>query len=250
MRARRSPPSPAWLVVGSVVSVQAGQALGRQMFDTVAPATVVMLRLVLAAVVLVLWWRPRFPRRPSTLALTLGLGTAIAGMNLVYPALAHLPLGVAVSLQLLGPLTVAVVGSRRLRDLGWAVLAGGGVAMFYGPGSLSSAVGVALALLSGAAMGAYVVLNKRTGTIPLTGPCSVGRWSGRRYSRCPPASPAPRQTSCSPRPCSSARRWRCCRQSFPTPSTSRRCAGYRPGPSQHWRASNRRGRRRRARHPR
>jgi inner membrane transporter RhtA len=156
--------SPAWLVVGSVVSVQAGQALGRQMFGDVAPATVVMLRLGFAAAFLVLCWRPAFPRRPSTLALTLGLGTAIAGMNLIYPALAHLPLGVAVSLQLLGPLTVAVIGSRRLRDLGWAALAGGGVAMFYGPGSLPSAVGVLLALLSGVSMASYVLLNKRAGT--------------------------------------------------------------------------------------
>ncbi|MGH3367781.1 MAG: EamA family transporter [Nocardioidaceae bacterium] len=158
-----------WLVVGSVVSVQAGQALGRQMFTDVAPATVVMLRLVFAAAVFLLWCRPKPPRRPSTLALTIGLGSAIGGMNLIYPALTRLPLGVAVSLQLLGPLTVAVLGSRRLRDLGWAVVAGCGVALFYGPGSLSWTVGVLLALLSGASMGAYVVLSKRAGAHTLDG---------------------------------------------------------------------------------
>jgi threonine/homoserine efflux transporter RhtA len=169
MRAMRSMLSPAWLVVGSVVSVQAGQALGRQMFDAVDPATVVLLRLVFAAVIFMLLWRPRPPGSRRTIALTIGLGTAIAGMNLIYPALAYLPLGVAVSLQLLGPLTVAVVGSRRLRDLGCAVLAGGGVALFYGPGSLSSAMGMLLALLSGASMGAYVVLNKRAGAHTVDG---------------------------------------------------------------------------------
>lgn len=169
MRGMRSMLSPAWLVVGSVVSVQAGQALGRQMFDAVDPATVVLLRLVFAAVIFMLLWRPKPPGSRRTMALTIGLGTAIAGMNLIYPALAYLPLGVAVSLQLLGPLTVAVVGSRRLRDLGWALLAGGGVALFYGPGSLSSAVGMLLALLSGASMGAYVVLNKRAGALTVDG---------------------------------------------------------------------------------
>ncbi len=163
----RRPGNPAavapLLVVGSVISVQTGQAFGKQMFAITDPAGVVALRLGFAAVILALLWRPRLPAGRGSLGLIVALGTAIAGMNLIYPALTRLPLGVAATLQFLGPFTVALAGSRRLRDLPWAALAGLGVFLFYGPGELSSLTGVALALLSGAAMGGYVVLNKRAG---------------------------------------------------------------------------------------
>jgi inner membrane transporter RhtA len=159
----RARPGAPWLVVGAVASVQSGQALGKTLFDTVGPAGVVTLRLGLAAVVLLLLWRPRPPTDPRDLRLVVALGTTIAGMNLIYPALAYLSVGVAVSLQYLGPLTVALAGARRARDLGWAVLAGAGVLLFYGPGGPSSFAGTVLALLSGASMGGYLLLNKRAG---------------------------------------------------------------------------------------
>jgi threonine/homoserine efflux transporter RhtA len=155
--------SASWLVVGAVASVQSGQALGKSLFDAVEPAGVVTLRLGLAALVLLAVWRPRPPTDPRDVRLVAALGTAIAGMNLIYPALAHLPVGVAVSLQYLGPLTVALADARRARDLAWAALAGAGVLAFYGPAGPMSLVGAVLALLSGGSMGAYLLLNQRAG---------------------------------------------------------------------------------------
>ena len=158
----RTPPAPL-LVLGSVVSVQVGQAVGKQAFALLEPAGVVVLRLGLAAVVLVAVRRPRLPPDLRSLGLVLALGTAIAGMNLVYPALVHLPLGVATSLQLLGPLAVALAGSRRPRDACWAALACGGVLLLGGgPGAAPPLAGVLLALGSGAAMGLYLLAGRRT----------------------------------------------------------------------------------------
>jgi inner membrane transporter RhtA len=170
-RVRARPPGAgaAWLVVGSVVSVQCGQALGKTMFGSVGAGGVVTLRLGFAALMLLVIWRPRLPTRRCELGPVMALGTAIAGMNLVYPALAHLPVGVAVTLQYLGPFAVSLAGARRLRDLAWAVLAGGGVLAFFGPDAPSSSIGAALALLSGASMGAYVVLSRRIGGLTADG---------------------------------------------------------------------------------
>lgn len=153
----------SWLVVGSVLSVQTGQAFGKQLFDTIGPGGVVTLRLTCAALILLLVCRPALPRGRGSLPLVLGLGTAIAGMNLIYPALTQLPVGVAVSLQMLGPFAVALAGARHPRDFVWAGLAAVGVFMFYGPDGAPATTGVVLALLSGAAMGAYVVLNQHAG---------------------------------------------------------------------------------------
>jgi threonine/homoserine efflux transporter RhtA len=151
------------LVLASVVSVQVGQAVGKRAFDLLEPAGVVTLRLGLAALVLIAVLRPRPPADARALGLVVAFGTAIAGMNLVYPALQHLPLGVATSLQLLGPLTVALAGSRRPRDAAWAVLAGAGVLLINDGGGPLPVEGVLLALGSGVAMGGYLLLSRRAG---------------------------------------------------------------------------------------
>lgn len=161
-------PAPLF-VVGSVISVQVGQAFGKQLFGLVEPSGVVTLRLGLAALVLLAIWRPRLPGDLRLLGLVLAFGTAIAGMNIIYPAMRYLPLGVATSLQLLGPLTVALVASRRARELVWTVLAGSGVLLFYGPTGSLPLIGVLLALASGASMGLYVLLSQRAGARSATG---------------------------------------------------------------------------------
>ncbi|XRQ14594.1 EamA family transporter [Actinomadura welshii] len=160
----RRGPAPL-LVLGSVASIQAGQACGKAMFPAAGVGGVVTLRLVFAALVLLLLRRPRPPRRDS-LALVTALGGAIAGMQLIYPAMERLPVGAASALQFLGPLTLALVQARRPADLLWAALAGTGVLLLYGPsGTALPAAGVALALASGACMAAYLVLNKRAGAL-------------------------------------------------------------------------------------
>jgi threonine/homoserine efflux transporter RhtA len=161
----RTPPAPL-LVLGSVVSVQVGQAVGKKAFGVLEPAGVVTLRLGLAALVLLAVLRPRPPADARAVGFVVAFGTAIAGMNLVYPAMLHLPLGVATALQLLGPLAVALAGSRRPRDATWALLACAGVLLIGGwaGGGPLPVAGVLLALGSGAAMGGYLLLSRRAGT--------------------------------------------------------------------------------------
>ncbi|WP_370940002.1 DMT family transporter [Amycolatopsis sp. cg13] len=159
----RDLPAPA-LMLGSVLSVQFGQAVGKQLSGEVGASGVVALRLGLAAVVLLALYRPSVPRGWAERGVILGFGTAIAGMNLIYPALTLLPLGLASALQLLGPISLALLTSRRLRDVACAVLAGAGVWLFYAPRDVGFPLaGVALALASGACMAAYFLLSKRAG---------------------------------------------------------------------------------------
>jgi inner membrane transporter RhtA len=154
----------AALVLLSVVSVQVGHAYGKHLFGQAGPLGVATLRLTLAAAILLALWRPRVPRDASSAVLVAGFGCAIAGMNLIYPALQHLPLGVATGLQLTGPLALALVVTRRKADLAWTVLAVAGVALFYAPGaSPPSLPGVLLSLASGAAMAAYLLMSRRAG---------------------------------------------------------------------------------------
>ncbi|MFI8993320.1 EamA family transporter [Streptomyces sp. NPDC053542] len=158
------PPAPA-LMLGSVLSIQFGQALGKQLAGAVGAPGAVALRLGLAAVLLLLLYRPSLPRSRTDLLLVLGFGTAIAGMNLIYPALLFLPLGLASALQLLGPVTLALLTSRRLRDGGCAALAGCGVWLFHAPGGSGVPLaGVLLALAAGASMAAYLVLSGKAGS--------------------------------------------------------------------------------------
>ncbi|MFE8926273.1 EamA family transporter [Streptomyces rochei] len=157
-------PAPA-LMLGSVLIIQFGQAIGKQLAGSVGAAGVVALRLGLAAALLLLLHRPAWPRRRTDIGVILGFGTAIAGMNLIYPALTLLPLGLASALQLLGPITLALLTSRRVLDAGCAVLAAGGVWLFYTPsGARFPLGGVLLALASGACMAAYLLLSKQAGT--------------------------------------------------------------------------------------
>ncbi|QCB27303.1 EamA family transporter [Streptomyces sp. WAC04189] len=152
-------------MLGSVLSIQFGQAIGKQLAGTVGAAGVVALRLGLAAALLLLLHRPALPRSRTDIGVILGFGTAIAGMNLIYPALTLLPLGLASALQLLGPITLALLTSRRVLDAGCAVLAAGGVWLFYTPsGARFPLGGVLLALASGACMAAYLLLSKQAGT--------------------------------------------------------------------------------------
>jgi inner membrane transporter RhtA len=160
---------PEILVLGSVVSVQAGQALGKHLFAQTGPAGVVALRLGFAAIILAAVHRPGMPPKRDLVPI-LGFGTAIAGMNLIYPALRYLQLGVASGLQLLGPLTVALLLSRRIRDLVLAAIAGLGVWLFYSTGSTTlPAPGVALALISAASMGGYLLLSRKVGATTTDG---------------------------------------------------------------------------------
>jgi inner membrane transporter RhtA len=156
----------AGLMVGAIASVQFGSAIATTLFARVGPGGAVLLRLLSASIVLVALWRP--PVRGRTrreLMLVIAFGLVLAGMNLTfYTALHRIPLGIAVSIEFLGPLAVAVGGSRRPVDLVWVVLAAVGiVALTHGGTRHLSGVGVAFALAAGCLWAAYILLNARVG---------------------------------------------------------------------------------------
>ena len=154
-----------WLVVGGIVSVQVGAAIAKDLFSLVPPTVMVWLRLVTSALVLVAIARPRLQGRSAAdWRMALGFGISLVTMNwAIYQSFARIPLGIAVTIEFLGPLTVAVLGSRRPRDLVWVLLAATGVAILgVAPGDLTVA-GVLFALLAGAAWAAYILLSAGTG---------------------------------------------------------------------------------------
>ena len=132
--------SPVWLVLGGILSVQFGAAIAKDLFDEVDPTALVWLRLVTSAVVFAVIARPalRGRHRDDWLVAVL-FGVSLGVMNwAIYQSFARIPFGVAVTLEFVGPLTLAVIGSRRPRDLVWVVLAGLGVALLgFAPGNLT-----------------------------------------------------------------------------------------------------------------
>lgn len=158
---------PALALVGvGICSVQFGSAVATKLFGTVGPSGAVLLRLSTASIVLLILWRPSVrgvPRRSLVLAVAFGL--VLAGMNTsFYAALARIPLGVAVTFEFIGPLTVALLSSRRARDVLWVALAVAGIlALTKGGGHGLDGGGVAFALLAGVFWGTYILLNARIG---------------------------------------------------------------------------------------
>jgi inner membrane transporter RhtA len=157
---------PTVLVMAGVGSVQIGAALAKSLFDEVGVGGSTFLRLALAAILLVLIWRPKLGgHRRRELWLVFWFGLVVAGMNLAfYSSLDRIPLGVAVTFEFVGPLGIAVWGSRRALDLLWVALAAVGIVLLsdFGTSDLDP-VGVGLALLAGAFWAAYILLSARVG---------------------------------------------------------------------------------------
>ncbi|MFF4259681.1 DMT family transporter [Streptomyces sp. NPDC001663] len=154
------------LVLAGAVSVQFGSAFAALLFPRAGALGVVALRVTFAAVLLLVVTRPLL-RGYSRIdwAVATGFGLALGGMNtLFYQAIERIPLGTAVTLEVLGPLLLSVVASRRAASLLWASLALAGVYLL-GRGGLGrlDAVGVAFALGAGVMWAAYILLNARAG---------------------------------------------------------------------------------------
>lgn len=154
-----------WLVLVGIASVQLGAGFAKSLFDEVDPTTIVWLRLATSMLVLVAVLRPQVRGRSrEDWLVVLAFGASLALMNwAIYQSFARIPLGVAVTIEFIGPLTLAVLGSRRPRDLAWVVLAAVGVLLLGFDGDDLDAAGVAFALLAGAAWAAYILLSARTG---------------------------------------------------------------------------------------
>lgn len=169
-----APPAPrvpaVWLVVASILSVQVGAAIAKHLFPLVPPDAMVWLRLVSSSIILLAIVRPRLRGRTRADWMTAAVyGAALTAMNWsIYHAFARIPLGLAVTIEFLGPLSLAILGSRRPRDILWVVLAGAGVLMLgFSPTRLDP-VGVAFALVAGLCWALYILFSARTGV----------RWSG------------------------------------------------------------------------
>lgn len=164
-------PAPArvgadiWLVLTSILSVQVGAGFAKQLFADVGPAGVVMLRQGGAALVLVAVSRPWRRRRTwDEWRVVLAFGAVLAGMNLsFYEAVDRLPLGVAVTIELLGPLALAVGLSRRGHEFLWAGVAVAGVVLLGEGGTALDPVGIAFAVGAAACWGTYILLSRAAG---------------------------------------------------------------------------------------
>lgn len=150
------------LILAAAFSVQGGAALATTIFDRAGPLGAVLLRVGFAAVVLAVVAGRRL-RRPDPTIVSFGL--ALAAMNACfYEALHRVPLGVAVTAEFLGPLTVAVLGSRRRSDVAWIVLAAAGVALLGSPTLDVDGLGLGFAVMAGGFWAVYIVLGKRMAT--------------------------------------------------------------------------------------
>jgi inner membrane transporter RhtA len=157
---------PPLLVLAAVASVQFGAALAKSLFDQVGPGGTVLLRIVFSALILAAIWRPAVAGRSrADWRLIVPFGFTLAAMNLaIYLAIDRIPLGVAVTLEFVGPLGVAVATSRRPVDFLWVALAASGILLLsdFGAADLDG-LGVALALLAGCLWAAYILLSARIG---------------------------------------------------------------------------------------
>jgi inner membrane transporter RhtA len=162
--------SPVWLVLIGIGSVQFGAAVSKGLFGEIPPIGMVWLRLVTSSLILLALARPRLDGRTAAdWRPVLALGLALGAMNWAfYESFARIPLGVAVTIEFVGPLAVAAVGSRRPRDLVWVGLAALGIALFGAGPTKVDALGFGLALLAGGCWALYIVSTAATGR----------RWAG------------------------------------------------------------------------
>lgn len=157
--------SPVWLVIGSIASVQLGAAFAKSLFPLAAPTAVAWLRMAVSALIFWVIARPRVRGRSwPEWRVVLSYGLALATMNwAIYMAFSRIPIGLAVTIEFLGPLSLALIGSRRTRDYLWVALAAVGVALLgVFPVSVDW-IGVGFALLAGIGWASYIVLGRRTG---------------------------------------------------------------------------------------
>jgi len=163
---RRRPYSAMGLVLCSQLSLQFGAAIAVSLFPRVGPVGVVSVRLGIAAVLMLLLIRPRLRGYSSRdWAVIAGFGVALSGMNLLfYEAISRIPMGAAVTIEVLGPLLLSVIASRRWVSAVWAALAFAGVALLGRAGFDSlNLPGVLFALAAGVLWAGYIVLSQRTG---------------------------------------------------------------------------------------
>ncbi len=168
MTAASRPAVPAPLyALGAIASVQVGATVARHLFPFLGPTGTVFLRVGFGALILLAIARPGLPRLSAAQwRAVVPFGLIIAGMNLCfYQSIARIPLGIAVTIEFLGPLGVAIAGSRKALDFAWAAMAAAGVAMLSLTGGSVTLLGVLFALGAAVGWASYIVLSQRVGRL-------------------------------------------------------------------------------------
>jgi inner membrane transporter RhtA len=160
---------PPWLLVAvSILSVQMGAAVAKQLFDEVGFAGVVFLRTFLGGLVFLALIRPRWRGHSPYVYRMVALYGAVISINMLtfYAAIDRIPLGIAVAIAFLGPLSISVAGSRRAVDLVWIGLAVIGILLLSPITDITlDAVGALLAFICAGAWALFIIMTKRTGAL-------------------------------------------------------------------------------------
>jgi len=155
-------------VLLSIISIQSGAAIAKGIFPVLGAESTASLRIVLSALILLLFNRPNLRNLTTAQWKAVALyGLTLGAMNLIfYMAIARIPLALGVALEFIGPLALALAGSKRMIDFLWVILAAGGIALIapWNHNGLNL-TGVLLALLAGALWAAYIILGGRTSKI-------------------------------------------------------------------------------------
>ncbi|MBC7466107.1 MAG: EamA family transporter [Bdellovibrio sp.] len=153
----------------SMLSIQFGASLAKQLFPIAGPSGTTMLRVCLAALILLIIWRPwRIKFTSTQIKLFTGYGICLGAMNILfYLALARIPLGIAVALEFTGPLVLSLITSKKAIDIFWAILAGVGIYLVL-PVSETNAnaldlIGILLALAAGVFWALYIIFGQNSG---------------------------------------------------------------------------------------
>lgn len=168
----RFEPPPALYVLVAILAFQVTSVVAKPVIEEIGAAGAISLRIALGAAILLAWRRPSLRLDGETWRLLAATGGLMAVSNgFVYAAFDSIPIGVAVSIQFVGPITVAMVGSRRPLDLVWVGLAALGILLFTPLADASFAPrGVIFALVSGVTFGLYLVAVGRLSRRMATGP--------------------------------------------------------------------------------
>jgi inner membrane transporter RhtA len=161
----------------AMLSVQCGASLAKKLFPVLGPEGATAYRLFFASFLLCMLWRPWRKKLTFTEIKTiLYYGAALAGMNFFfYLSIARAPLGIAVAVEFVGPLSLALTLSRKPLDFFWALLAAAGIALLVPKNAITAAnqngdsLGMLLALIAGVFWALYILAGKKASASSLKG---------------------------------------------------------------------------------
>lgn len=157
------------LLLLAMISIQFGASQAKQLFAILGVAGTATGRLFLAGLIMVIFarpWREKFSKRALQGLFLYGASLGLMNFSF-YFALQRIPLGIAVALEFVGPLSVAIFSSRKKIDYLWAILAGTGIFLLLPETTMSTKsldpIGLVLALLAGGFWALYIIFGKKAG---------------------------------------------------------------------------------------